>query len=46
MDANGPKGETGKGLDNARLLVLHNGTPVSSASSIMSLYDEATPYEA
>ncbi len=35
-----------KQLDCAHPLVLNNGAPISWASSIMSVYDEATPYVA
>ncbi len=39
-----PKGLTGKQLDCAHPLVLNKGAPISWARSIMSVYDEATPY--
>ena len=36
------KGETGKQLDCAYILVRDNGAPISSASSIMSVYGDSS----
>ena len=38
------KSLTGYGMDCGHPLVLNNGAPFNLAGSIMSMYDEATPY--